>query len=127
MRSSADLAITTLAPAPVPAAAVEPTAMLEQIGTLTAIAVGAVAQALMERQAGLLTSATKLAGGDAIARLYALRQATLGKLDFNRVAREHGARLMLEHGSSGVDARAIDTLIDGVLEILAKVVRAQSN
>jgi hypothetical protein len=108
--------------------AIEPTPALEAIGIQMAICAGALAEALTERRTGALTSATRTYGGNAIARLYELRQATVGKLDFDRVAREHGVRLLLEHGGTNdISAATIDTLVGGVLEILHKLVRSQSN
>ena len=88
-----------LTPAPAaPAPASEPIEHL--IGEATAAAACALAQAFLEFQNGGLTPKTRAAGGDRIAELFALRQSTLGEINFEEVAREHGARALRKLGGS---------------------------
>src|SRR5262245_44582071 len=106
----------TLAPARSTAA---PVHTLEQlIGEMVANAAAAVARALRERANGGLTPATKMYGGDLIARLYSLRQACLAELDFDAVAREQGAAVLRQGGG---DARTVGVRIDGMIDFRAKV------
>lgn len=101
-----------------------------RIGELTAVAACALSEALRELHNGGLTVATRAAGGALIGELYALRQDTLGPLDFDLTARVYG-RLMLraccdpfgKHPSE----TTIETVIDAVLDLLNKVVRARIN
>ena len=100
---------------------------LEQIGALTADAAVVAAQAWHEFHSGGLTAGTKMHGGDQIVRLFGLWQICAGRVDFYAVARARGARLLQERYGKDINARAIAVLIDGVLEILHQVVRAELN
>jgi hypothetical protein len=57
---------------------------------VTAAAAAAIGQALVGFHDGGLTPATKTQGGDLVAQLYELQQATLGELDFAAVVRREG-------------------------------------
>ena len=76
-------AITTLAPAPSTAVkAITRSALPDaHVGAVVAAAAGAIAAALGEFQEGALTTHTKMAGGEAIAKLYKLRQYMIGTWD----------------------------------------------
>ena len=50
-----------------------------------------------------------------------------GTWDFERVAREDGTAVLCALCGNDISEATIDTLIDGVLDILRKVVRSQSN
>jgi hypothetical protein len=58
--------------------------------------------------------------------LVELRQVTAGKLDFDHVARMHGARVLREWDSD-ISAATIDKLIAAALEILSNMVRLRLN
>ena len=70
-------------------------------------------------------------GGDRIAELYELRQVALmtGELyaDFEQVARVHGIAALCKRANGRLSMRMIGILIDGVLEVLGKVVQSQIN
>jgi hypothetical protein len=118
----------------------EPGISLEAaIGEATASAVTALCQGWMEFESGeRLSAATRAAGGERIAKLYMLQQQAGPNLDFAATARREGARVLrqyftsdfyLKHGP-GAGETTIDAYLDGVLEILAKVVafeRAMAN
>jgi hypothetical protein len=100
------------------------------IGAGIASAVCAIARGVTEYQNGGLQQGTKLRGGECVARLYALRQASAGKLDFDRTARWQGAAALRARWGDDVtelEQAMIDKMIGEVLEILEKVVRAQLN
>ena len=96
------------------------------VGELVAGAASLVAEALREYQNGGLTTATKRRG-DCIAHLYRLRQFMIADWPFDAIARTHGVAVLRETCGTDVEARTIDILVDGVLEILAKVVRKAVN
>ena len=136
------LASITLAPAPSTAtAAAKPGSALEQlIGEIVAQAVAVIAVGLDERANGGLRPKTRLTGGDLIAQLYALREVYLaerGALDFNCAAREYGKRVIAAHYAVATRdlghpvAKLTDVMLDVMvkwpLDILAGVVRSQSN
>jgi hypothetical protein len=67
-------------------------------------------------------------GGDLIAQLWQLRQATLGELDFESTARIYGEQALRKRcNGGGFPTKTGGILIDGVLEISDEVVRAQLN
>jgi len=117
------------APATLPVASALPSTLpLEEgIGETAAAAALAIAQALHEFQTDGLSSRTRAHGGDLIARLFELRLVYAGQIDFYAVARARGTRLLQERYGRDINARTIAVLIDGVLEILQKVVRAELN
>jgi hypothetical protein len=104
----------------------EPT-LEHSIGVLVASVAALLADGLCERQQGALTTRTKRAGGDAVFELYKLRQFMIADWPFDDVARKYGKRVLLESGGAGVDATTAEILVDGVLDILRKVVRAALN
>ena len=76
---------------------------------------------------GALTTHTKMAGGEAIAKLYKLRQYMIGTWDFDTIAWTHGRAVLREACGSDVADATVDALVSEVLAILAKVVRDQLN
>jgi hypothetical protein len=120
------MAAPALARAPAPALARAPASEIEVlIGDVTAAAAAALAQALTEHWSdGGLSKKTKKTGGDWIADLWKLQQATRGELaDFEQVAREQG-RLALQKRCNGgyhTVAAKSDILVDEVLKILDQV------
>jgi len=79
--------------------------------------------------AGKMTVATKVRVADLFAELYELRCLMAGSWDFDGIAHQHG-RLALAEACGGVNAgeqRIIDELVNGVMEILRKLVRSQTN
>jgi hypothetical protein len=120
------------APAPADAADKPGEPIENTIGTATASAACALAQALTEHQNGKLRPETRLAGGERIAKMFELQEATLGEIDFPAVAREHGRRALRTYfdASQGASETAMNLLIDGALEVLSKVTaheRARAN
>ena len=117
------------APAPLPVASALPSALpLEQtIGGVTADAAVVLARALREFQNDGLSARTRTHWGDLIAQLFELWQVCAGQINFCAVARARGARLLQERYGRDINARTIAVLIDGVLEILQQVVRAELN
>ena len=92
---------------------------------MVAAAAGAIAQALREFQNGGLTTGTKMRGGDLIAQLYGLRQFLIVDLpNFDAIAREHGVAMLR---AADVSPATADVLVNEVLAIVAKVVRASVN
>src|SRR5262249_56833497 len=75
----------------------------------------------------------KAAGGDMVARLYALRQATAGEFDFDRVARECGKRALrqrhapLPEPKPALTETMLEEMVSWPLDLLGQVVRAQMN
>jgi hypothetical protein len=59
--------------------------------------------------------------------LITLREATAGELDFDRVARTHGARALQERCDDAVSQRTIDELVAAVLEIMVSIARLRLN
>ena len=117
-------------PAFLPAASLQPSALaLEQIiGEIAADAAAALARALREFQTdGLSPRNAASVFGDWIARLFELRQAYTGRLDFCAVAGAAGARLLRERYGKDLDARTIAVLIDGALEALRQAARMELN
>jgi hypothetical protein len=101
---------------------------LEQnIGEVTADAAVVAAQAWHEFHSGGLTAGTKMRGGDRIAQLFELWQVCASQVDFYAVARARGTRVLRERCGEDISARTIAALIDTVLDILQKVVRAELN
>jgi hypothetical protein len=116
-------------PASLPIASPQPSApALEQVmGEVTAAAAVALARALREYQNdGLSSRNASSAFGDLIARLFELRLCA-GQLDFFAVVRARGARLLRERHGEDLNARTIAVLIDGALEALQQIVRAELN
>jgi hypothetical protein len=96
------------------------------IGEATAVAASRLAAEIDEWRVNKRQPETMRNAADAIATLYELRVAALatGEIDnFEAIARAAGFRTLRQYcnNSDGL----IATLIDGTLEILANVVRAQ--
>jgi hypothetical protein len=121
----------TPAPSPLPVTPPLPSipSLEEIIGQITAAAATAMGQALGELGRGGLTPVTRMRSGDLVARLYGLRQACAGKVDFDfmAVARTYGTAALQARYGDAVDTRTITVLVDGVIEVLQKVVRSQLN
>jgi len=117
------------APISLPAASPQPSALpLEQtIGEVTADAAVVLARALREFQNDGLSARTRTHWGDLIAQLFELWQVCAGWIDFYAVARARGARLLQERYGRDISARTIAVLVDAVIEVLQRVVRAELN
>ena len=115
-----------IAPTSLPVTSALPSALsLEEIiGEIAAGAALAIARALREFQTHGLSFEAKMRVGDLIARLFELRLCA-GPID--DAARTRGARLLRERYGEDLDARTIAVLIDGALEALRQVVRAELN
>ena len=118
------------APASLPAASLQPSALAleEIIGEIAAGTALEIARALRAHQndePSFKNAAS--AFGDGIARLFELWQVCAGQIDFYAIARAGGARLLQERHGGDLNARTIVVLIDGVLEALRQVVRAELN
>ena len=116
-------------PLPLPAAPPLPASpQVEQlIGEFTAIAACLFAQGLGDcvRSGRVVPTRAEIKrqGAAAMAALIELREHTAGKLDFDRVARTHGARVLQEWWGSNVSAAMVDDLVRAVLDILADIIR----
>jgi hypothetical protein len=98
------------------------------IGKTVAAAAATIAEALGEFQDGGLTSTTKAAGGSCIFEIYRLRCFLIARFpDFDRLARERGIEELRAATNGEVSSVTIDVLVDGVMDILHKVVRDQLN
>jgi hypothetical protein len=96
------------------------------IGELVATAAGAVAVALENYRSTGVRDGKE--GGEWIAQLFELRQATLGEVDdFLAVARNHGRLVFREHCPNNVSDATIDLLVDAVLQVLGRVIKWQSH
>jgi hypothetical protein len=122
-------ALVLLAPEPV---AVVPTEIEQRIGETVASAATAFAFAMMDHQQnGQLSPTTRTANAERLASVARLRLDNLGRVDFDVVARERSkiilrqylddAGFFRQHGA-GADEQALNTIIDGVLEIAGRVV-----
>jgi hypothetical protein len=118
------------APASLPAASLQPSALAleEIIGEIAAGTALEIARALRAHQndePSFKNAAS--AFGDGIARLFELWQVCAGQIDFYAVARARGARLLQQRYGRDINARTIVVLIDGVLESLQHVLRSELN
>ena len=118
-----------IAPTSLPVASPQPSTLpLEEIiGEVAANAASAIVQALRHQNNGLSPRNAASVFGDWIARLFELRQAYTGRLDFCAVAGAAGARLLRERYGKDLDARTIAVLIDGALEALRQAARMELN
>jgi hypothetical protein len=116
-------------PASLPIASPQPSALaLEQVvGEIAAAAAVALARALREFQTDGLSTGSRTQWGDRIAQLFELRLVYAGQIDFYAVARAGGAHLLQQRHGEDLDARTIAVLLDGVIEVLQHVVRAELN
>jgi hypothetical protein len=99
------------------------------IGETTAAAAAALAQALQEHWKGKLSSRTKTNGGDLVAALYELKQATAEEIvDFDATARVMGARALAARcNGGGYPSVQGSILIDETLRILNQVTETMAN
>ena len=116
------IALTSL-----PVAFPQPSTLPQIIGEVAANAASAIVQALRHQNNGLSPRNAASVFGDWIARLFELRQAYTGRLDFCAVAGAAGARLLRERYGKDLDARTIAVLIDGALEALRQAARMELN
>src|SRR5262245_17085165 len=94
-------------------------------------AVATVSQGMLEWSNGGLTSGTRERGAEAISKLWKLSQASSG-FDFAAVARREGkravqARYAAIYNGEVLPERLANILVDGTLEIVAKVTEAMAN
>jgi len=117
-------AATTLAPSRSTASA--PANTIERhIGALVAAAGLVIVEALAERAAGGLTSATRTRGGDLICELYGLRRFLIADFpNFDALAREHGLAALR---SADISPATADVLVDEILILLRQIARAAVN
>jgi hypothetical protein len=76
---------------------------------------------------GQMSADTKEQGRALIAGLLELRNGTAGELDFNVVARLHGARVLKDRHGQGISDRTVHSLVNAALEVLGRIVRARLN
>jgi len=115
----------TLAPSASTAKASASNPIEHLVGCAVAAAAGAIAEALAERQAGRLTSATRTRGGNLICELVRLRQLLIVDFpDFDSIARTHGLAALRACDASAATA---NILIDEVFDLLRKVSRVSLN
>ena len=102
------------------------------IGELIAATACLFAQGLGEcwargRMDGQMSADTKEQGRVLIAGLLELRNGTAGELDFNAVARLHGARVLKDRYGQGVSDKTLNSLLNAALEVLDRIIRARLN
>jgi hypothetical protein len=117
--------VTTYAPARSAAKALAPANTIERyVGCQVANVAMILLEALAERSDGGLTPATKGRGGEQLATLYGLRCFMIPTWDFDSIARAHGT---LALRAADISPSTADTLVDEVLVLLHKIVRAEAN
>src|SRR5262249_14491471 len=102
------------------------------IGELIAATACLFAQGLGEcwargKMNGQMSADTKQQGSVLIAGLRELRNGTAGELDFNAVARSHGARVLKDRYGQGVSDKTLNSLLNAALEVLDRIIRARLN
>jgi hypothetical protein len=102
------------------------------IGELIAATACLFAQGLGEcwargKMDGQMSADTKEQGRALIAGLLELRNGTAGELDFNAVARSHGARVLKDRYGQGISDRTINSLINAALEVLDRIIHTRLN
>jgi len=102
------------------------------IGELIAATACLFAQGLGEcwahgKMTGQMSVDTKEQGRTLIAGLLELRNSTAGELDFNAVARSHGARVLKDRYGQSISDRTVHSLVNAALEVLGRIVRARLN
>jgi hypothetical protein len=107
-------------------------AIEDSIGSLVASAACLIVEGLAQhwhggRMDGHMSPGTRRRGGELIALLIEVREATAGELDFDQVARSYGAKALRERNGDAVTAATIDSLVAGVLHILDGVVKRRMN
>jgi hypothetical protein len=118
-----------IAPTSLPVASPQPSTLpLEEIiGEVAANAASAIVQALRHQNNGLSPRNAASVFGDWIARLFELRQAYTGRLDFCAVVRARSAHVLQQRYGRDINARTIAVLIDAVIEVLRHAVRMELN
>jgi hypothetical protein len=86
-----------------------------------------IAESLAEFQDGGLSPMTRGRNGEVYFELYRLRQFLVGRLDFDKVARERGTEELRQICGGEVSLSTIDVLIDSVFGILHQVIRQELN
>ena len=74
-----------------------------------------------------MSTDTQEQGRALIAGLLELRNGTAGELDFDAVARSHGARILKDRYGQGISDKMINSLVNTALEILGRIVRTRLN
>ena len=102
------------------------------IGELIAATACLFAQGLGEcwargKMNGQMSADTRQRGRALIAGLLELRNGTAGELDFNAVARSHGARVLKDRYGQGVSDKTLNSLLNAALEVLDRIIRARLN
>ena len=102
------------------------------IGELIAATACLFAQGLGEcwargKMNGQMSADTKEQGSVLIAGLLELRNGTAGELDFNAVARSHGARVLKDRYGQGVSDKTLNSLLNAALEVLDRIICARLN
>src|SRR5262245_51565893 len=100
-----------------------------ELGVAVADAVAAILVAMSEHYAGDgLTSQTRAKGGEMVARLFHLRQATNGSFDFNSTAHREGKAVLRER-LAGCPVKLsddqLDLLVDQSLGMVAAIAAAK--
>jgi len=119
---TAALQLLPTEPAPDPSASIE-----HRVGVVVADAVGVIGAGLIEAREGKLDDATRAMGGEAVARVFELKQAAPSELDFAAVAHEHGLKVLraryIAFGYEHQDFPEVPTvkIIDGLLAIVDRV------
>jgi hypothetical protein len=119
-----------------PPAAAAPTEIDLAIGQAAASAAVVLAAAMLaHQQNGQLDPATRERGGIALVQLSRMQLNNLDKVDFDAVARQQGMIILRQYlaaanfyqrHEAGADEQALNTIIDGVLEIAGRVVADES-
>jgi hypothetical protein len=98
------------------------------IGEATAMAAAALANALVGYlEGGSVTPTAKTTGGSLVAELYRLREATMGELEFEQVARTYGLQALRAKCNGSWGLVQGEELIDETLAALARVAEAMSH
>jgi hypothetical protein len=123
MANGAAAALPTIEPTPTDGG--ESDLIEQRIGTAVADAVAAFGQALIEYYNTGHTTVARTIGADAAARLFWLRQQLVPDADFADIVRREGLRVLRARLGANFlpqNAKAADGLIDGILEIVDRVV-----
>ena len=114
-------AIISLAPSSAKATTKSAPLLEAHLGAIVGAAAGALAEAVGEFSNGGLTGSTRGRGSNLIYELFRLREYMLSDYpEFDSLARQRGVEA-LQAGGAPVGAASI--LVDGVLEILNRIVR----
>ena len=114
-----------LDPPTIPAKAIGPTEVEQRIGEAVADAAAAIGPGLADFEAnGQLAPATKMLGGELLARVCELQLAHWGEFDFAIVARTEGKRTLhqrndatfREHYGASLDVAKVDKALDEILD-----------